>query len=404
MGTICSSTRKTFKPLHRPSGLTITLQTDKQKNVQLGSIPVTYQALLQEAAHIYTIPQAFVVLKTLRNGKEYCICDEETYLTVVGGLQSGNVTITVFFPDRQAIVATKSTGDLMQQAEVEKGSEEMWGILHPVPIDVELHSRSSVSQSRHSSLLISHKDPRTVQCLQSCLLMFDAITGDSFKYLAETIDEGSRAIQLTPSSLTITGGLHEASQHLKLDISDASFKRLPNLTQARHSHAAVCLMGIVWAIGGLRESALTHCEAFDGDTWVRKPQLNVARCELNACIWGANIYVYGGNCEVTIEKYELSGWVELSIRLPYALALPGVYQEDEDVVLVAGGIDKDDKTTVFRLNLDQGTCETLASLPVADHFVSEAIQYREEIYFQGVTLTQLYSPATNRWRTVSQLI
>ena len=402
MGTICSTTRKTYRPLQRTSGFTITLQNDKQKNVQLSSLPTTYQALLTEISRIYTIPKAFAVLKTLRNGKEYCICDEETYLTAAGGLQTGSITITVFFPDRQAIIATNSTGDAAQKIELDGENEGTWGILHPVPIDVELHSRSSMSQSRHSSLYLPHKEPRTVQCLDRCLLMFDAVTGDSFKYLADTIDEGSRALQLTPSSLLVTGGLHLMTQHLRLDIADASFKRLPNLQQARHSHACVSLVGIVWVIGGMEESVLSHCEAFDGDVWVQKPALNVARKELNACIWGMNIFVYGGNGEVTIEKYERESWVELSVRLPCALALPGVYQEDENSVLIAGGVGKDDQTAAFRLTLDQGTCKLLPSLPIPDHYMSEAISYREEYYFQGVTVTQLYSPTTDRWRTVSQ--
>lgn len=402
MGTICSTTRKTFRPLQRTSGFTVTLQNEKQKNVQLSGLPTTYQALLTEVSRIYTIPKAFAVLKTQKNGREYCICDEETYLTAVGGLQTGNIAITVFFPDRQAIIATKSTGDVAPRVELEGGNEETWGILHPVPIDVELHSRSSMSQSRRSSLLLTHKEPRTVQCLASCLLMFDAVTCDSFKYLADTIDAGSRAIQLTPSSLLVTGGLQVMTQHLRLDIADASFKRLPNLSQARHSHASVSLVGIVWAIGGMEKSELSHCEAFDGEVWVRKPPLNVARRELNASTWGTNIYVYGGNGEATIEKYEREGWFELSVRLPYVLALPGVYQEDENSALVAGGVDKKDKSAVFRLNFDQGSCEFLTSLPTPDHFMCEAIAYKEEYYFQGATVTQLYSPATNRWRTVSQ--
>lgn len=400
MGTICSTTRKTFKPLQRAQGFTITLQTDAQRNVQLSGVPKTYQDLLHEAAQIYTVPKAFMVLKTVKNGREFCICDEETYLTAVGGMQTGNAVITVFFPDRHAI-ATKSTVDPLPPIEPERQDIESWGILHPVPIDVEMHSRSSISQSRHSSLFLAHKEPRTVQCLQSCLLMFDAVTGDSFKYLADTIDEGSRSVQLTPTSLVVTGGCQYMSQHLRLDIADASFKRLSNLRIARHNHATVCMLGIVWVIGGMGDTALTECELFDGEEWRERPGMNIPRVNFTACTWGTIIYVYGGNCEASIEKYERESWVELSLRLPSPLSLLGVYQESDEIAVIAGGRSSEPESSAYRLQLDTGTCEVLSSLPIPDYFVSEAILYRDEIYFQGVIKTQLYSPTTDRWRVIT---
>ena len=406
MGSICSAPRKVFTIQARSCPPKLGLRTDSQKDAFLTQMPKTYEELLQETATKYKVPAPFLVLKTMQRGRELSISDEETFSAVLAQHGPGNLIVTVFFPSRSAI-ALKSTENpttaAFDRSSYIQPEKETWNILHPVPIDVEVASRSSVTHSRNSSLFLfrGDKEPRTSQCLTGFLLLFDAPTQDSFKYFSDVIDEGSRSVQLPSGSFVITGGQKNPGQHIKLDSINGAFRRMENLGQTRYSHTSVCVQGSVWVIAGISGSPLSHCEMFDNDKWLEMPKLNVARAWCSASTLNTVIFVYGGKEETSIENYENGEWHELSVKLPQPLAMPGVFHLDEELVLVAGGRSgSGDVYDAIKLNLDRGLFEELSSLPVTDHFTGEPTAHKEVIFFQGSVATYKFDPANNNWACV----
>jgi hypothetical protein len=232
------------------------------------------------------------------------------------------------------------------------------------------------------------------------MLLFDAATEDSFKYFGASIDDGSRAVILPNGNFVITGGKKAPLQCLKLDISSGTSKHSSSLIQARYSHASLWAQGFVWAIGGFSESKLTHCEVFEGDKWRSIAELTMARACPGTSSWNKYVFVYGGTGEASIEKYDGEGWIELTVELPQALACTGVAQLDENIVIVAGGLGPSDMYEVTKIDLAQGERESMASLPITDHFTGETVTYKEEIYFQGFLATYVYDPGAGTWRCI----
>lgn len=408
MGSICASSRQVHGTQPRTPRTKITLTADSQKAIVLSKAPVAYKELLIQVASRFNVPTHFLVLKTVSQGREISISDEESYANVLRFCEDGNINITVFFPSRQELAhksLEKTITVLGEKSTSDPAENQSWGILRPVPIDVEVYSRSSVSQtynSRDSSMLLikSEREPRTSQCFSGHLLLFDAVTEDSFKFFGASIDEGSRAVLLPMGSIVVTGGKRHPAQSLRLDINTGSSKHMPDLSQSRHNHSTIWVQGFVWVLGGMDEHSLSSCELYDGEKWKAMPELNVPRASLSASSWGPFLYVYGGLEEASIEKYEGEAWVELSVQLAQPLALAGVYQLDENTVIVAGGVAGGDVYEVVKVNLGQGDRESLASLPITDHFTGEAVVYRDEIYFQGSLATYVYDVSASTWRCI----
>lgn len=404
MGSICVSSRQVQSSQLRTPRTRLILTAEGAKALTLSRPPNTYADFLQQAASRFSVPSHFLVMKTRLEGKEFCIADDLSYMKAVKG--GGDVAITVFYPTRQALAHKSLEKSMTVLAEGSTGTpheKETWGILRPVPIDVEVNSRSSQSYtSRDSSLVFlrSEREPRTAQCFQGHMLLFDAATEDSFKYFGASIDDGSRAVILPNGNFVITGGKKAPTQCLKLDISSGTSKHSSTLIQPRHSHASLWAQGFVWAIGGFNESKLTHCEVYESDKWRSIAELTMARMCPGASSWNKYVFVYGGTGEASIEKYDGEGWVELTVELPQPLACTGVAQMDENIVIVAGGLGPCDMYEVTRVDLAQGERASMASLPITDHFTGETVTYKEEIYFQGFLATYVYDPGAGTWRCI----
>ena len=374
----------------------------------LSRAPAGYIELLQQVASRFNVPSHFLVLKTQSQGKEISISDEASYESILKSCEDGHIQITVFFPSRQALAHKSLEKTITVLGEKSTGTpveKESWGILRPVPIDVEVVSRSSVSvshNSRDSSMLIlkNEREPRTTQCFSGHLLIFDAVTEDSFRYYGASIDECSRSVLLPTGSIVVTGGKKHPGQCLRWDTNSGSSKKVTDMTQQRHSHASVWVQGFVWVIGGMNDHALSHCELYDGEKWKTLPELNVPRFGHTASCCGNILYVFGGVEESSIEKYDGEAWVELSIQLTQPLSLVGVFQMDEDTAIVAGGVATSDVYEVVKIKFAQGEQESLASLPITDHFSGEPVLYRDELYFQGALATYVYDLSASTWRCI----
>ena len=407
MGSICVSARQVQPSQPRTPVIPRTrliLSAEGAKTVTLSKLPGSYADFLQQTAARFSVPSHFLVMKTSVLGKEFCIADALSYTKAISA--GGDVAVTVFYPTRQALAhksLEKTITVLVEGLTGTPQEKETWGLLRPVPIDVEVNSRSSQSYtSRDSSLVFlrSERDPRTAQCFQGHMLLFDAATEDSFKYFGASIDDGSRAVVLPNGNFVITGGKKAPSQCLKLDINSGSSKHSSSLNQSRHSHASIWSQGFVWAIGGFHEGKLPHCEVYEGEKWRTIAGLTVARSCPGASSWGKLMFAYGGIEEASIEKYDGESWVELTLELTQPLACCGIAQLDESVVIIAGGLSPNDMYEVTRLNLALGERESLASLPITDHFTGETVVYKEEIYFQGFLATYVYDPGAGTWRCI----
>ena len=405
MGSICTSSRAITSIQPHTPRVKVSLVSDSHRSVLFAKTPQDYLSLLQQAATKFNVPSHFLVLKTSVQEKEVCICDEDSYKLALSLCRDNKLEITVFFPSRQALAQKSLEKSITVFADRSTGTpveRESWGILRPVPIEVELGSPSSVSHgSRESSMLIvkMDRDPKTVQCMAGHMLLFDAVTEDTFKFFEATIDDGSRATLLPTGNIVITGGRRYPSQCVKLNISHASSRKAPSMEQPRYSHTSIWVQGLVWVLGGINDQVLSHCEVYDGEKWKKYPELGVPRACASASSWLNQVFVFGGTEEASIEKYDGESWVELSIQLPKDLALTGVYQLDAENVLVVGGhTTPNDTFDVTKVNLTRGQRERLPSLPITDHFAGEAVVYRDEVYFQGFLANYAFDLQANTWR------
>lgn len=404
MGSICTSSRTITSTQPRVGRTKVSLLAESQRAVVLATLPADYQSLLQQAAAKFSIPSHFLVLKTEVQGREVCICDEDSYQLALGLCVDCKLEITAFFPNRQALAYKSLEKSITVFADRSTGTpveRESWGILRPVPIDVDVGSPRSMSYaSRDSSMLLVkwEREPKTVQCMSGHLLLFDAVTEDIFKLFEGTIDSGSRGVLLPTGNILVTGGNRHPSQCIKLKINHATSHKAAPLTQSRHSHASIWTQGSVWVLGGVSDQVLTHCEAFDGERWKACAELNVPRACASASSWGSNVYIFGGTEETSIEKYDKESWVELSVQLPKWLALAGIHQLDGETALVVGGRNTNDVFDVVKVSFSDGQRERLPSLPITDHFAGEALVYRDEVFFQGFLATYAYDLHTSIWR------
>jgi len=406
MGSICTNSHTVTSTQPRVPRTKVSLLADSQRAVVLAKLPTDYQSLLQQAACKFNVPTHFLVLKTEVQGREVCICDEESYQLALGLCMDCKLEITAFFPNRQALAyksLEKSTTVFADRSTGTPVERESWGILKPVPIDVDVGSPRSMSYaSRESSMVLVkwEREPKTAQCMAGHLLLFDAVTEDTFKLFECTIDSGSRGVLLPTGNIVVTGGNRHPAQCIKLKVKHATSHKAALLTQSRHSHASIWTQGLVWVLGGMSDQPLTHCEAFDGEKWKVCAELNVARVCASASSWSSKVYVFGGTEEASIEKYEAESWVELSVQLPKWLALAGIYQLDGETALVVGGHHTNDVFDVIKVSFSDGQRERLPSLPITDHFAGEAAVYRDEVYFQGFLATYAYDLHTGIWRCI----
>ena len=404
MGSICTNSRTITSTQPRVRQTKVSLLTDSQREVILSKRPADYQSLLQQAASKFNIPSHFLVLKTYVQGREVCICDEDSYQLGLALCVNFKLEITAFFPSRQALAyksLEKSTTVFADRSTGTPVERESWGILKPVPIDVDVGSPRSMSYaSRDSSMVLVkwEREPKTVQCMSGHLLLFDAATEDTFKLFEGTVDDGSRGVFLPTGNIIVTGGIRRPEQCVKLNVNHASSRKAAPMTQSRYSHASIWTQGLVWVLGGMSDQVLTHCEAFDGERWKPCADLNVPRVCASASSWSTKVYVFGGTEEASIEKYEGECWVELTVQLPYSLALVGVHQLDAETALVVGGLNLNDVFGVIKLNLSDGQRERLPSLPITDHFASESVVYHDEVYFPGFLATYAFDLQTGIWR------
>ena len=160
----------------------------------------------------------------------------------------------------------------------------------------------------------------------------------------------------------------------------------------RQGLQAGTLNGMIYAIGGQTSTSggyTNTVEAYDPntDTWTAVANMNTARANFGAVVYGGKIYVMGGinssGYLSSMEYYDPTTniWTNMSTTLPAAMSSfsATIYGSN---IYVVGGYNGSYKSSVYDFNLSTSTwtAHTNLSMPISNHV---AFYYNGMIYIEG---------------------
>ncbi|XP_064415603.1 kelch-like protein 33 [Latimeria chalumnae] len=100
---------------------------------------------------------------------------------------------------------------------------------------------------------------------------------------------------------------------IRFDVAQQTWEQLEDMKEPRNYFAAVCLNGLIYAIGGNKDDChiLKTVECYDPDakSWRMEHPLEVAVCGHASAVWNGEIYISGGcdtshRCLETVFRYD----------------------------------------------------------------------------------------------------
>ncbi|CAG9325957.1 unnamed protein product [Blepharisma stoltei] len=157
-------------------------------------------------------------------------------------------------------------------------------------------------------------------------------------------DFGSRFCTLYyENSVFIIGGICNGTLNRVLQFESESIRQLTPMLSSRADLCAICLSGIIYAIGGYNEESdhsLSTVEAYniEKNKWTSLPQLIYPRVNSSAAVNGSSIYVCGGTGISSIEKFDINQeeWILLDLVLPGSISSSGLFSINQSIMIFGG--------------------------------------------------------------------
>lgn len=242
-------------------------------------------------------------------------------------------------------------------------------------------------------------------------LQLQQVADLSVTTLSSTVmDWTGRVCLYPPDWVLFTGGEDRPKSAILVSISDnGKIERLKDMSYSRAWHGLCVMDGAAYVVGGKDPQSglsLKSTEVMTDEDWATLGQLNHPRESVAVIAHREVVYAVGGFDGTarlqTIEAMKRGRWTELPTCLPEPRQMPGlVFMTDGQLMVVGGHDEKRAKRSVFLVDVEKRSVDTVPALPIPDYFTGRQLVTKEsgEVWVFGKQ-TYIYFPSYRMWATL----